>query len=89
MFGWLPNRSFGFKSRSRRLIVMPMEQNALTFTAIFARATTLVDGGWRISFDLSNDEVKAIHVLSELRDQLLNIAIVPDISSEKPETPFD
>lgn len=53
-----------------------MEEKALTFTAIFARATTLVDGGWRISFDLSNDEAKALHILSELREHLLQIAVV-------------
>jgi hypothetical protein len=53
------------------------EQNqSLTFTATFARAATLVDGGWRISFDVSNEEAKALHILSELREHLLQIAVI-------------
>ncbi len=48
----------------------------ITFTAIFARATTLVDGGWRISFDVSESDAKDLHLLSQMRNKLLQVAVV-------------
>lgn len=63
------------------------DEKALTFTVTFARATTLIDGGWRISFDVSNSEARALHILSELREHLLQIAVIA--VEGMPETPFD
>lgn len=53
----------------------------VTFTATFSRATTLVDGGWRLTFDLGINEGPCIAQLAELRNELLQIAILPIKSS--------
>jgi hypothetical protein len=49
----------------------------LTFVAAFHKATTTVDGGWRISFDVSEDEAKTVAQLSVLRGELLQLAVIP------------
>ena len=59
----------------------PNEIAHVTFTGTFARATTLVDGGWRLTFDLGIDESPSIAKLADLRNELLQIAIVPIKSS--------
>lgn len=55
-----------------------MEENiGITFNAIFAKATTLVDGGWRISLDLEYFEGPKVSELAKLSNQVLQVAIVP------------
>lgn len=49
----------------------------ITFRAYFSKASTLVDGGWRISFDLSGDLGKVAAQVAALGGQDLQIAIVP------------
>lgn len=49
----------------------------ITFVATLAKATTLVDGGWRVSFDLSEHETQAITELVKHKDSALQIAAVP------------
>lgn len=49
----------------------------ITLQAIFVKATTTVDGGWRLTFDIAQNESGQIIDLAILRDQLLQLAIVP------------
>lgn len=54
-----------------------MEQPGIAFQATFSKATTLVDGGWRVSFDVNPDDAAKLAILSQWRDQLLQLAVVP------------
>jgi hypothetical protein len=49
----------------------------ITFQAILSKASTTVDGGWVVSFAVSQDEAQAVLQLTELRDDLLQLAVVP------------
>lgn len=53
------------------------EPKSVTFTAIFSKATTLVDGSWRISLDLGEHDGEAVAALARLKDCALQIAVVP------------
>ena len=54
-----------------------MSENQFTLQAIFSKAITTVDGGWRISFDVDASESVTIAQLSQFRDTLLQLAIIP------------
>lgn len=49
----------------------------LTFAGVFTKATTTVDGGWNVTFSVSQDEAKNILSLSAMRDTLLQVAVIP------------
>lgn len=49
----------------------------ITFLGHFSKATTLVDGGWRVSFDLSQDSGITAAQVAALQGQELQIAVVP------------
>jgi hypothetical protein len=49
----------------------------VVFTAILNKVQTTVDGGWRITLDISQEEAENILKLSQYRNQLLGIAVVP------------
>lgn len=51
--------------------------SAITLSAILQNVRMTVDGGWRITFDVSQSEVAKVMSLSALRDMELGIAIVP------------
>lgn len=53
------------------------EHEGITFNATFAKATTLIDGGWRISLDLPDFEAQKVTALAQLSDRALQVAIVP------------
>lgn len=52
-------------------------EKAVTFSAVFYKATTTVDGGWTVSFHVSQSEAENIMKLSKLRDTLVQVACVP------------
>lgn len=56
--------------------------DGITLQAIFNKATTTVDGGWRVSFDVNPSEVKKIAMLSVLRETLLELKITPVTEGE-------
>jgi hypothetical protein len=67
--------------------------SGITLQAIFSRATTTVDGGWNITFAVSQEEAKAILQLAQMRDTLMQLACVPiegmdymEVSDEVSET---
>lgn len=49
----------------------------ITFQGIFSKATTTVDGGWNVTFAVSQDEAQAVLQLAQLRDQILQLAVLP------------
>lgn len=51
-------------------------KQGITFKAIFYKATSLVDGGWRVSFDLSAQDWAIAAELSQT-NQVLQVGIVP------------
>lgn len=53
------------------------DKNSVTLIAYFSKAVTTIDGGWRISFDVSADEAHAVMQLSELRDKIIQCAFIP------------
>ena len=53
-----------------------MSTSPITFVANFHKITTLVDGGWRISLDVSQTESDAILTLSKHRDTNLQCALI-------------
>lgn len=64
--------------------------NGITFTAYFSKATTLVDGGWRVSFDLDEKAGITAAQVSALKGQELQIAVVPhELLADPLETPID
>lgn len=54
------------------------EDVALAFKGSFTKLTTLVDGGIRISFDVSLSEIKEVVRLPSLTGRPLAIAIIPE-----------
>lgn len=52
-------------------------QPGIAFKAILMKAQTMVDGGWRITLDVSQDEAAQILQLVQFRGQILQIAAVP------------
>lgn len=63
-------------------------KDGITLNAIFVRATTTSDGGWRISFDVSSDEARSVLQLSQMRDSLLQLGILPvDAYDEESDEP--
>lgn len=47
------------------------------FYAILNKLTTVVDGGWRITFDVSESDSEAMLELAKRRSQLFTIQITP------------
>lgn len=52
----------------------------ISLTAIFNKATTTIDGGWNLTFSVSQDEADKIMIISQLRDCLLKLQILPEMS---------
>jgi len=58
----------------------------IALQGVLVKAATTIDGGWRITFDVSADEGRAVLQLSALRGALLQLGIVaidglePDLS---------
>jgi hypothetical protein len=51
---------------------------AIACRAIFARATTLADGGWRVSFDLDESDAGKVAQVTALRDSVLFLTVIPE-----------
>jgi hypothetical protein len=49
----------------------------VTLQAVFAKATTTVDGGWNITLSVDASQAKDILALAQLRDTVLQCAFVP------------
>ena len=55
----------------------------ITFNAQFKALRSLIDGGWSVSFDVSQDEAQNLLELSKYRDRILSIAIIPSPTFEE------
>lgn len=53
--------------------IYPMKLSA---EAVFQAARTTTDGGWRVSFDLSEDEAKFVTDLNRLKGHLLYLCVM-------------
>lgn len=53
------------------------EVEGIVFQSVFSKATTTVDGGWNITFSVSQDDANKVTLLSNFRDVLLQLAVVP------------
>lgn len=49
----------------------------ISFRAYFSKAQTLVDGGWRISFDLAHDAGITVAHVAALSGEAVQVAVVP------------
>lgn len=57
---------------------MPDEpDDGITFTAFINKITTTIDGGWRMTLDLDANAGPIISELSQCRDDLLQVAMIP------------
>jgi hypothetical protein len=56
---------------------MDLEAQGITLKAVLVKAQTTVDGGWRLSFDVGQDEAASVLSLTALRDNLLQLAVLP------------
>lgn len=60
----------------------------ITFLGTFFKASTLIDGGWRVSFDVDSQQAAKVVQLSVIKDSLLQFAIVPVEAVTKRKGPF-
>lgn len=51
--------------------------NGISFQAIFSKASTLVDGSWRLSFDVNANQVSELIRISQLQGVVLQVAVIP------------
>lgn len=56
---------------------VPAKPVGITFSAIFNKAQTTTDGGWRVTFDLDESQSTEVNILSQLRGSVLTIAVIP------------
>lgn len=62
---------------------MASDDIGITFLGTFYKASTLIDGGWRISFDVDAQQAAKVVQLSAIKDSLLQFAIIPVDVKEK------
>jgi hypothetical protein len=53
------------------------DSDHINFKAIFNNARTVIDGGLRISLDLTPDQAQAMVDLIRLQGRILEVAIIP------------
>lgn len=47
----------------------------LTLSAIFSKASTIIDGSWNITFNVNDIDADKVILVSKLKDQLLRLTI--------------
>lgn len=67
---------------------MASDDIGITFLGTFYKASTLVEGGWRLSVDVDSQQASKIIQLSAIKDSLLQFAIIPVDVKEKSRGPF-
>lgn len=61
-----------------------MSVDGITFQAVLYRISTTVDGGWSITFHAPNNASGEVLKLGDVRDQVLQLAVIPT-DSELPD----
>lgn len=51
--------------------------DGISFQAIFTNAKTLIDGSWRISFDVNSNQISELIKVTQLQGTNLQLAIIP------------
>jgi hypothetical protein len=54
-----------------------MDPTGVSFRAVISKVTTTIDGGWKVTLDLSANESEQALALAQLRDQLIQFGAVP------------
>lgn len=54
---------------------MGKSDTSIKLQALFSSARSLVDGGWRLSFDINPTEIPQLTQIAQLKDKILNIEI--------------
>jgi len=54
-----------------------MSDDHIAFNATLSKISTSIDGGWKVTLDVSQTDAEEIMKLSEHRDQLLTVAVLP------------
>ncbi len=54
--------------------------NELIFDAIFSKATTSLDGAWKLTFDVNSTEVVNIAKIARLMNKALKLVVIQDAS---------
>lgn len=55
---------------------MNEDEISVTFMATFVKAATLIDGGWRLSLDIPEDQGQVVSEIAQLRGYRLQVAVV-------------
>jgi len=55
----------------------PAKPAGITFQAVFVKAGTLPDGGWRLTLDVDESEAQAILSLSQMTQTVFQVAVIP------------
>lgn len=56
---------------------MQEEDQAISFRGVITKVSTTIDGGWKVTLDLSANESNEALELAKLRDQLIQFGAVP------------
>lgn len=59
-----------------------MEENSVTLKAYINRVATSVDGGWRVTIDVPENETERITELAYLRNTVLMVTFTPPLLDE-------
>jgi hypothetical protein len=65
------------------------KQEGITFTATLNKAWTSIDGGWKVTFDIPESDSLSVLQLSQLRNTVLAVGIVPNLESEDQDFGLD
>lgn len=52
------------------------KEKQIAMPVIFKKATTTVDGGWSVSFDVDSSQADNITKIAAMRDEMLYLVIV-------------
>lgn len=61
----------------------------ISFTATLYQAKTDPSGGWKITFDIPQSDSEAVLQLSEFRETILSVGVVPVETKDDKEWTFD
>lgn len=60
----------------------------IQFSVILNKIASLIDGGWRVSFDANQTEIDEIMLLSKHRDIVLKLAVEIEDDAQKNQDEF-
>jgi hypothetical protein len=64
------------------------DMKGISFGAVLVRIATTIDGGWRLTLDVSQSDAEEMLKLAKLRNQSFQIGVVP-LDVKRPRLPDD